>query len=111
MTEDADGNIWAFCSGKSRKLIRIRDFQVREEFPTSQIPLGRIAPDPQGGIWIGPRSGGNLVLFPRWCPEKLRDRLPGQPAHESPSCPGETVPSSLPSMTGSSDFGRVKSSE
>jgi signal transduction histidine kinase/streptogramin lyase len=63
MTEDADGNIWAFCSGKSRKLIRIRDSQVREEFPTSQVPLGRIAADPQKGIWIGPRSGGSLVLF------------------------------------------------
>ena len=63
ITEDIDGNIWAVCSGKSRKLIRIRDFQVREEFPTSQIPMGRIAPDPHGGIWIGPRSGGNLVLF------------------------------------------------
>ncbi|HTG14023.1 MAG TPA: two-component regulator propeller domain-containing protein [Blastocatellia bacterium] len=63
MTEDIDGNIWAVCSGKSRKLIRIRDFQVREEFPTSQIPMGRIAPDPDGGIWIGPRSAGGLVLF------------------------------------------------
>ena len=47
----------------SRKLIRIRDFQVREEFPASQIPMGRIAADPHGGIWIGPRSGGSLVLF------------------------------------------------
>jgi signal transduction histidine kinase/ligand-binding sensor domain-containing protein len=63
MTEDTDGNIWAFCSGESRKLIRIRDFQVREEFPASQIPRGRIAPDLHGGIWIGPRSGGSLVLF------------------------------------------------
>ena len=63
MTEDKDGNIWAVCSGESRKLIRIRDFQIREEFSTSQIPMGRIAPDPHGGIWIGPRSGGSLVLF------------------------------------------------
>jgi ligand-binding sensor domain-containing protein len=29
MTEDIDGNIWAECSGKTRKLVRIRDFQVR----------------------------------------------------------------------------------
>ena len=28
MTEDIDGNIWAECSGKPRKLVRIRDFQV-----------------------------------------------------------------------------------
>ena len=62
MAEDVDGNIWAVCSGNSRKLIRIRDFQVREQFPTSQVPMGRIAPDPHGGIWIGPRNG-TLVLF------------------------------------------------
>ena len=64
MAEDVDGNIWAVCSGVSRKLIRIRDFQVREQFPASQVPMGRIAPDPHGGIWIGPRMGnGPLVLF------------------------------------------------
>ena len=62
MAEDIDGDIWAVCSGVSRKLIRIRDFQVREQFPTSQVPSGRIAPDPHGGIWIGPRNG-KLVLF------------------------------------------------
>jgi signal transduction histidine kinase/ligand-binding sensor domain-containing protein len=64
MAEDVDGNIWAVCSGKSQRLIRIRDFQVREQFQTSQVPMGRIAPDPHGGIWIGPRMGnGTLVLF------------------------------------------------
>ena len=64
MAEDIDGNIWAVCSGVSRKLIRIRDFQVREQFLTSQVPMGRIAPDPHGGIWIGPRMGNaTLVLF------------------------------------------------
>ncbi len=64
MAEDVDGNIWAVCSGVSRKLIRIRDFQVREQFPTSQVPMGRIAADPRGGIWIGPRKGNRtLVLF------------------------------------------------
>ncbi|MGB9431119.1 MAG: two-component regulator propeller domain-containing protein, partial [Candidatus Acidiferrum sp.] len=64
MAEDVDGNIWAVCSGVSRKLIRIRDFQVREQFPASQVPMGLIAPDPHGGIWIGPRMrNGTLVLF------------------------------------------------
>ena len=62
MTEDTDGNIWAECSGKSRKLIRIRDFQVREEFPTLQIPMGRLASDPHGGIWISPRNGTLMLL-------------------------------------------------
>ena len=63
MAEDVDGNIWAACSGVSRKLIRIRDFEVQEQFPTSQVPLGRIAADPHGGIWIGPRTTNTLVLF------------------------------------------------
>ena len=40
VTEDIDGNIWAECAGKSRKLVRIRDFQVREEFTSSQVPRG-----------------------------------------------------------------------
>ena len=62
MAEDVDGNIWAVCSGVSRKLIRIRDFQVREQFSASQVPIGPIASDPQGGIWIGPGKG-TLVLF------------------------------------------------
>ena len=61
MTEDVDGNIWAQCSGKTRKTIRIRDFKIREEFSNSQLPVGRIAADPHGGIWIGrPKE---LLLF------------------------------------------------
>ena len=63
MAEDVEGDIWAMCSGVSRKLIRIRDFQVREQFSSSQAPMGRIAPDPHGGIWIGPRASNTLVLF------------------------------------------------
>lgn len=63
LTEDVDGNIWAACAGNPRQLVRIRDFQVRDEFPTSQIPAGRtLAPDPQGGIWIG-TTKGELVHF------------------------------------------------
>ena len=53
MTEDIDGNIWAECRGNPRKLVRIRDFQVREVFPASQVPPGHnLAPDPHGGIWM-----------------------------------------------------------
>ena len=63
MAEDIDGNIWAECSGKPRKLVRIRDFRVREEFPESKVPPGHsLAADPQGGIWIGTVKG-DLVLF------------------------------------------------
>ena len=61
LIEDMDGNIWAECAGTGN-LVRIRDFQVREEFSRSQIPTGRLAPDPRKGIWIGTRNG-ELVLF------------------------------------------------
>ena len=61
LIEDVDGNIWAECGGPG-KLVRIRDFRVQQEFSRSQIPTGRLAPDPQGGIWIGTRNG-DLALF------------------------------------------------
>jgi signal transduction histidine kinase/ligand-binding sensor domain-containing protein len=58
MTEDNDGDIWAECLGNPRKLVRIRDFRVREEFPASQIPPGHsLASDPHGGIWIATKKG------------------------------------------------------
>ncbi len=62
LVEDSDGNIWAECTGAAPKLIRIRDFKVQEEFSREQVPIGRIAPDPHGGIWIGTRKG-ELVHF------------------------------------------------
>jgi len=63
MTEDVDGSIWAECLSNPRKLVRIRDFQVREEFPASQIPPGHsLASDPHGGIWIATKKG-DLGLF------------------------------------------------
>jgi signal transduction histidine kinase/ligand-binding sensor domain-containing protein len=63
ITEDIHGNIWAACGGNPRKLVRIRDFEVREQFPSPQMPTGHnLAPDPKGGIWIGTLSG-DLVLF------------------------------------------------
>jgi signal transduction histidine kinase len=61
LAEDSDGNIWAVCAGTAQ-LVRIRDFQVQEEFSRAQIPASRIAPNPQGGIWIGTRNG-ELELF------------------------------------------------
>lgn len=61
LIEDVGGNIWAECADTG-KLVRIRDFQVQEEFSKAQVPTGRLAPDPQRGIWIGTRNG-DLVLF------------------------------------------------
>lgn len=62
MAEDVDGDIWAMCSGDSRKLVRIRNFEVREQWPTTEVPPGRLAADPQGGIWIGPRTKTGALL-------------------------------------------------
>ncbi len=63
LIEDIDGNIWAECASKPRKLVRIRDFQVREVFPAPQFPPAwMLAPDPNGGIWIATRKG-DLVQF------------------------------------------------
>jgi PAS domain S-box-containing protein len=63
ITEDVDGNIWAECKGAKRKLLRIRDFKVREEFSQPPIaPANAIAADPKGGIWLGTFTG-DLTFF------------------------------------------------
>jgi PAS domain S-box-containing protein len=63
ITEDIDGNIWAECAGVQRRLIRIRDFEVREEFSLAQVPAAKaIAADPKGGIWLGTLTG-DLTFF------------------------------------------------
>ena len=55
ITEDSDNDIWAaaFLKGGTSELLHIRGHQVVEEFPTSQIPAGWLAPDPAGGLWLG----------------------------------------------------------
>jgi PAS domain S-box-containing protein len=63
ITEDIDGNIWAECKGAQRRLLRIRDFKVREEFFEPQVPRAKaIAADPKGGIWLGTLTG-DLTFF------------------------------------------------
>ena len=63
LAQDVEGDIWAECFSKPPKLVRIRDFEVREDFPASRVPTGlTLAPDPQGGIWIGTLKG-DLALF------------------------------------------------
>ena len=63
LTEDVDGNIWAAC-GRPRRLVRIRDFQVRDVLAAKQVPAGahHLAPAPRGGIWIA-TSTGDVVLM------------------------------------------------
>ena len=79
LTEDIDGNVWAECAGNPRRLVRIRNFQVREEFPAPQIPAGRtLAADPQGGIWIG-TTKGDLALFRHGVLEKFPLNPKGDP--------------------------------
>ena len=79
ITEDIDGNIWAACAGNPRKLVRIRDFEVREEFGTSQVPAARkLGLDPQGGIWLA-TAAGELAHFRNGAVEKFALNLKGNP--------------------------------
>jgi signal transduction histidine kinase/ligand-binding sensor domain-containing protein len=64
MTEDVGGDIWAVCAGRLRQLVRIRDFQVREQFPAPQTPFGHVlAPHPNDGIWISTTENWDLLHF------------------------------------------------
>jgi signal transduction histidine kinase/ligand-binding sensor domain-containing protein len=60
LTEDAEGNVWA-ARGTPRKLVRVRDLQVRDVL---SAPPGahHLASDPGGGIWIA-TSTGEVVLM------------------------------------------------
>jgi signal transduction histidine kinase/ligand-binding sensor domain-containing protein len=78
LVEDTQGNIWAQCSGSMPRLVSIRDFKVREEFSRAQVPTGRIAADPHGGIWIGTHSG-ELVLFREGAMRKFPTNADGLP--------------------------------
>jgi signal transduction histidine kinase/ligand-binding sensor domain-containing protein len=78
ITEDIDGDVWAEC-GNPRKLVRIHNFEVSEEFSGSQIPPGHtLAPDPHGGIWIGTLKG-DLVLFRHGALQKFPLPTKGSP--------------------------------
>jgi PAS domain S-box-containing protein len=78
ITEDVDRNIWAECKGAQRRLLRIRDFKVREQFSEAQVPAAKaIAADPKGGIWLGTLTG-DLTFFregkARTFPLKLKSK-------------------------------------
>jgi len=58
MAQDVENDIWLEISASPRELVRIRNLEVREILPASQVPAGRkVAADPQGGIWIGLMNG------------------------------------------------------
>ena len=81
LIEDIEGNIWAECRGKPQKLVRIRDFQVREVFPAPQVPPAwKLAPDPNGGIWIATRKG-DLVQFS----QGIQRKFPLNPDAKNPA--------------------------
>ena len=110
MTEDVDGNIWAECAGNPRKLVRIRDFQVVEEFTSSQVPPGHtLTPDPQGGIWIGTLKG-DLALFRHGVVEKFVLN-PKAILSATRLLPTQTVPSLPRPRTAWSDCGGIRCKE
>src|SRR4029077_15644807 len=58
ITEDREQNLWVSAVGADRRLFRIRDERVQEEFTPDQIPFARLlAADPTGGIWLGLANG------------------------------------------------------
>ena len=78
ITEDIDGNIWAECKGAPRRLVRIRDFKVREGFSEPQVPGAHsLAADPKGGIWLGTLSG-DLTFFREGIARTFPLKLKGQ---------------------------------
>jgi signal transduction histidine kinase len=55
--EDRERNIWAVAN-PDRKLFRIRDMRVQEEFSQPRIPPPRcVTEDPTGGVWLGFTEG------------------------------------------------------
>ena len=72
IAEDRDHDVWVSVVGADRKLFRIRDLVVQEEFTPEQMPFARLlVADPGGGIWLGLVNGdiaryrkGQLEVFP-----------------------------------------------
>jgi signal transduction histidine kinase/ligand-binding sensor domain-containing protein len=65
LTEDTERNLWATVGGNSRKLVRIRDGAIVEEFADPAVPpVSSLAADPRKGVWLGLRSG-DIAHFER----------------------------------------------
>lgn len=64
ITEDVDHNLWAMAYGGGRHLYRIKDQQVREEIPLTDIPYASwLAPGKEAGIWMGSYSDNKLARY------------------------------------------------
>lgn len=91
MTEDVDGNIWAECASNPRKLVRIRDFQVQEEFSSAKVPAGHsLTADPKGGIWVSAVTG-DLVRVRQGTVQTFRLNLKGETPHQIEAAPDGSV--------------------
>jgi signal transduction histidine kinase len=75
IAEDTQNDVWAEVTDNPRRLVRIRELKVQEEFSAPQVPAARrVIADPRGSIWLGLMSGdiaryqeGQLetIRFPR----------------------------------------------
>jgi signal transduction histidine kinase/ligand-binding sensor domain-containing protein len=68
ITEDREQNVWVSVV-EGRKVFRIHDLRVEEDFPTASLTR-HLAADPAGGIWLastgnlGHYRGGKLEMIP-----------------------------------------------
>jgi signal transduction histidine kinase len=63
IVEDTSGDIWVATRGVGRRLIRIHDLIVRDEWLPPEVPAARaLVADPSGGIWLG-LADGDLARF------------------------------------------------
>jgi signal transduction histidine kinase len=85
IAEDTQNDVWAEVSANPRRLVRIRNLKVQQEFSTPQVPTARrVVADPSGGIWLGLKSGdmaryreGQLetIRFPRKADSPVNDMI------------------------------------
>ena len=58
LAEDTTHTVWAETSGTPRRLVRIKNDTVQQEFPVPQMPAARkVAAAPDGALWLGLISG------------------------------------------------------
>ena len=109
LVQDTQGDIWAECAGVG-KLLRIRDFQVREEFSRAQVPTGRIARGPAGRNLDWHSRRATCAVSSR-CSAKVPAKSGAKnPFSNQDRCPRQTASFLLRPMTGSWDSRTVQRS-